>query len=107
VLLSSDRNRGRPIDQAVAGELQSGPPGLRVAFGARRVRRAALPDDGAVGGLTEQHLGGLGGGIYASDEHLLNPHSTMASEKHSERSASDIVVWASSTVSGIDARLRQ
>ena len=48
-------------EQPVAGLRQGLPPQFRVAFGAVRVRRGSLPDDRAVVGPAEQHLGGLSG----------------------------------------------
>ena len=61
------------VEQPVSRLGQRPPPQFRVALGAVRVRGGGLPDDGAVVGLAEQHLGGLSGRIDTSDKHLRLP----------------------------------
>src|SRR6185369_2188148 len=61
------------VQQPVARLGQGLPPQLRVALGAVWVRCGRLPDDRAVVGLAEQHLGGLSGRIDASDKHQRLP----------------------------------
>jgi hypothetical protein len=61
VLLRGHPDRVRAVEQPGPRLDQGLPPQFRVALGAVRMRGAGLPDDGAIVGLAEQHLGGLSG----------------------------------------------
>ena len=49
------------------------PPDLGVDLGAVRMSGAALADDSAGGGVDDEHLAGLGGGVDAGDKAALAP----------------------------------
>ena len=61
------------VQQLVPRLAQRLPPQFRIALGAVRMGSSGLPDHGAVLGLAQQHLGGLGGRVDACDQHQRLP----------------------------------
>ncbi len=71
VLLACHADRRGPLQQRTARLQQRRPPRGRVALGTGRVRCAAAADHGAVGRVTQQHLGRLRGRVHARNEHAV------------------------------------